>query len=33
MIFELETLFIYPTMHDKVMSQSQTGFTEAYAQS
>ena len=26
-------LFINPTMHDKVMGQTQTGFTKAYAQS
>ena len=26
-------LFPNPTMHDKVMGQTQTGFTEAYAQS
>ena len=25
--------FIYPTMHEKVMGTTQTGLTEAYAQS
>ena len=27
------TLFLNPTMHDKVMGRTRTGFTELYAQS
>ena len=33
MVIICADLFINPTMHGKVMCQTQTGFTEAYAQS
>ena len=29
----LRQMILYPTMHDKVMGQTRTGFSETYAQS